>query len=731
MPSILELHRSGVSRRGAGDVAVRCRTWSLGQPLAGRSRRLAGVRRGPLAAIAVRSACSALLAAVLLAGAATGAAAAPTWLAPFDALPQPATFMQPVMNAGGEILFADRADVGGGKFAFRVAAREPAGGVAAPALFPPAGSTTLSPISSLALADDGHAILAWYDDGVAFYALRAPDGTWGAPIALSGSAKVTGVVAGVDGSGRATLAWAENTNPSAGPADPNPNTGTVKVVRISASGTVSGSQTLLSPAASLIATVGPLRVTGSGAAMLLYGTTTIFLFGDQSIAFRDAPTGSFGNATDLGASPLFGSSADMNDSGRAAYAQASGAADIALRVREPGGALAPVTNVGAGGSASNTHVGLAGDGTITVAWDIQIGGDPRVMACTIAGGDCAGDPQRLSAPTNGGVIALASLAVNAAGAALAAWNDLEVNPAGAWHAKAAWRPAGPGAAFGPEHDLAPPPAQSPAVALDADGDGIATYHAATAGTTDYRAVGLDAAGPRIGTFSAPAPASVAQGAGAAFSAGASDLWSPFGFSWSFGDGSAGAAGGAVTHAFAAAGAFRVTATATDAAGNSSSRSAVVLVRDTVSPRVERLALTHARFRVGAQRTATAAGASTAAAKKRRHPRRPRTPSGTTVRYAVSEAAVATFAIDRAVAGRRVGRTCRKATRANRRHRRCTRYVHAGTLTRHARAGADSLAFSGRIGRKALAPGSYRLTLTLRDPAGNASRPKSLTFTIVR
>jgi hypothetical protein len=107
------------------------------------------------------------------------------------------------------------------------------------------------------------------------------------------------------------------------------------------------------------------------------------------------------------------------------------------------------------------------------------------------------------------------------------------------------------------------------------------------------------------------------------------------------------------------------------------------------------------------------------------------PRGTTIRYAVSEASVATFSIDRAVAGRRVGRACRKPTRANRHRRSCTRYVHAGTLIRHVRAGASTLAFSGRIGRKALAPGRYRLTLTLRDPAGNASRPKSLTFTIVR
>jgi hypothetical protein len=673
------------------------------------------VRRRPLAATSVRSACSALLAAAALALSATGAAAAPTWLAPFDPLPQPAGFMQPKMNASGEILFADRADVGGGKSAFRVAAREPGGGVGAPVLLPPAGSTTLSFAPALALADDGHAILAWYDGGSAFYALRAPDGTWGAATALPGSSNVTSVVAGIDGSGRATLGWAENTNPSAGPGDPTPNVGTVKVVRISPGGSLSGSQTLLSPpAGSAITTVTSLRVAGSGAAAFLYGTTSIFLFGTQTIAFRDTPTGGFADATDLGSTPFFGSSMDVSDSGRAAYAQVAGT-DIALRVREPGGTLAPATNVGAGGSALNARVALAGDGGITVAWDIQSGGDPRIMACTIAGGDCAGDPQRLSAPTNGGSISLSSLAVNGAGTALAAWNETDLSPAVVLHARAAWRGAS-GAGFGPEQDLAAPPAQIPTVALDADGDGVATYNTGTGGATAYRAAGLDATGPRIGAFSAPA--SVAQGAGAGFSAGASDVWSAFGLSWSFGDGSATAAGSAVTHGFAAPGAFTVTVTATDAAGNSSSRSAVVLVRDTVAPTIQRLVLSHSRFGVGSTPTARVAA------------RRRSLPRGTTIRYALSEAGAATFAIDRAVAGRRVGHACRKPARTNRRHRRCTRYVHAGTLVRHAKAGTNALAFSGRIGRKALVPGRYRLTLTLRDPAGNVSRPRSLTFTIV-
>lgn len=41
-----------------------------------------------------------------------------------------------------------------------------------------------------------------------------------------------------------------------------------------------------------------------------------------------------------------------------------------------------------------------------------------------------------------------------------------------------------------------------------------------------------------------------------------------------------------------------------------------------------------------------------------------------------------------------------------------------------------MAFTGRIGRKALKPGSYRATVTAKDAAGNASKPSTTNFTIV-
>ena len=55
----------------------------------------------------------------------------------------------------------------------------------------------------------------------------------------------------------------------------------------------------------------------------------------------------------------------------------------------------------------------------------------------------------------------------------------------------------------------------------------------------------------------------------------------------------------------------------------------------------------------------------------------------------------------------------------------------GTLTRgKLAAGTHSLGFSGRLGRRALQPGRYHATIVATDAAGNASKPHTISFTIV-
>jgi hypothetical protein len=53
-----------------------------------------------------------------------------------------------------------------------------------------------------------------------------------------------------------------------------------------------------------------------------------------------------------------------------------------------------------------------------------------------------------------------------------------------------------------------------------------------------------------------------------------------------------------------------------------------------------------------------------------------------------------------------------------------------TLTRTIKVGPGRVPFTGRLGKRRLAAGTYRLTLTARDSAGNVSKPVRLTFTIV-
>jgi hypothetical protein len=56
---------------------------------------------------------------------------------------------------------------------------------------------------------------------------------------------------------------------------------------------------------------------------------------------------------------------------------------------------------------------------------------------------------------------------------------------------------------------------------------------------------------------------------------------------------------------------------------------------------------------------------------------------------------------------------------------------AGTLTRRIAAGRSRIRLSGRIGRRALRPGNYRLRLTAVDAVRNRSVPSVLRFTVVR
>ena len=118
--------------------------------------------------------------------------------------------------------------------------------------------------------------------------------------------------------------------------------------------------------------------------------------------------------------------------------------------------------------------------------------------------------------------------------------------------------------------------------------------------------------------------------------------------------------------------------------------------DKVAPVLSDARLTRRRFRVARAATAVAAV-------QRR---------GTVLRFRSSEAATLRIAVHRV-------RPTRPRLRA------------AGKLTRRIAAGRGRVRFSGRIGRRALRPGNYRLRLTAVDAAGNRSAARVLRFRVVR
>ena len=251
------------------------------------------------------------------------------------------------------------------------------------------------------------------------------------------------------------------------------------------------------------------------------------------------------------------------------------------------------------------------------------------------------------------------------------------------------------------------------------------------GTERVEVVGFDNAGPQLRSLNVPASGQTGQQLG--FSARAVDVWSNVASTnWSFGDGGS-ALGNDVQHAFASPGTYGAKVTATDSLGNattSSARNVAVSAPpvpraplapgDTELPIVGEVSMLRRTFAVGRASTPVAA---------RRKAKKPK--KGSAFRFSSSEPASVSILVQRQVKGRKSKKKCVKATKRNRRAKSCKRYVKAGELSRRAARGPNTVPFSGRIGKKALKPGSYRATLVATDEAGNKSLPARISFKIVR
>ena len=99
--------------------------------------------------------------------------------------------------------------------------------------------------------------------------------------------------------------------------------------------------------------------------------------------------------------------------------------------------------------------------------------------------------------------------------------------------------------------------------------------------------------------------------------------------------------------------------------------------------------------------------------------------GSTLRLSLNVAATVKLVFTRVRTGRRSKGSCRLQARTG---PRCSIASNVGTITRSLASGKRTIAVSGVVGRTALAPGKYRLTVTAR--AGGRTVAGTVTFTIV-
>ncbi len=173
-----------------------------------------------------------------------------------------------------------------------------------------------------------------------------------------------------------------------------------------------------------------------------------------------------------------------------------------------------------------------------------------------------------------------SVAVSPTGAAVASWIERASTSTALSAVEAAARTAG--GPWGTPTTLSAHDAFSGStrVGIDADGDAAALWWELG---TEYEVRGrvLDGAGPSLAAPTIPATGKTATSM--SFGASATDAWSAVtSYTWDFGDGGAGS-GALASHTYVAPGTYQVKVTATDAVGNSTTRSATTLVTTPAPP----------------------------------------------------------------------------------------------------------------------------------------------------
>jgi hypothetical protein len=488
-----------------------------------------------------------------------------------------------------------------------------------------------------------------------------------------------------------------------------------------------------------------LAINANGEAALIYdktvcsGLSSNLVFGATMTAANTWTTANqIAACNGTNDASVTGAAVGIDDQGdaTAAWTHHNGANDIVQFSTKPLAAsswpsvtLTSATNDLSPSPAIATAPGLAvaADGTVTVAWSRAGTIEERTRAGV--GGTFAGKttiPNTLSAPLR------PILRAAGDGSVVAVWPGMTPTPSPAIGGA---RRAPGAATFNALPGVPGSDNSAPALGVDDEGNASAAWiHSTSDPQYSVQATGLDVAGPAISGITFPANA--VTGKVFAYGATLTDRWSSAFGTWAFGDGSPGPVSGNKT--YPTPGTFSAVLTATDAHGNTTTAMRSIIVSnpragggagggggtgdgggaDTTAPAFLAARVSNVRFRIDA---AGAAEPLAGAAAKR----------GTTFLYELSEAANVRFAIKRRLPGRRVAGKCVKPTRSNQGRPRCARIRAVGAFTVASAAGANSKAFSGKLGRRRLKVGRYRAKLTAVDAAGNKSAPKVLAIRVVR
>lgn len=378
----------------------------------------------------------------------------------------------------------------------------------------------------------------------------------------------------------------------------------------------------------------------------------------------------------------------------------AGNKEVVLATLGPAGIVSRTTLIIAGGTVREPAIAADDAGRVAIVWAEQItGGQARIYGKHREPGGALSTQRSVSSATSK-FRGSPAVTIDRHGRTVATWSELV--SMGIQETAASTRVAPSDFYLGQEPISDPTQYTSPSgISTDADGNTLVALYV-TDSPREARVAAFDAAPPLLSGPSVPA-AGVA-GQPLSFSLMAQDAWSaPASTHWAFGDGAA-AAGDAVSHAYAAAGSYPVQATVVDALGNSVTAGGETSIAPTPlsptpppgpvaggdplgpAPTLSRLKLAPKRLEAGSKRCIH-------------------------IRFTLSEAAKVLWT-------------------AERRKRRGWGRV-PGAMRRSAAAGPNRLCFRGKLGKRKLAPGRYRLRAVATNVEGKRSQPRTAAFTLAR